>query len=79
MVAELASEFDRFARAHDARHELPLPVAVDALIADGRARIRVLDVPGPWMGLTHTDDLPAVRQALQDATERREYPTPVWG
>jgi NDP-sugar pyrophosphorylase family protein len=74
VLPELAREFDRFARAHDARHELPLPVAIDALIADGRARVRVLEAPGPWMGLTHPSDLPTVRDALA----RAGYPTPVW-
>jgi hypothetical protein len=78
MLAELARKFDRFARAHDARDELPLPVAIDALIADGRARVRVLDAPGPWMGLTHASDLPAVRQALQRATAPKQYPSPLW-
>ena len=75
ILPDLAREFDRFARAHDARHELPLPVAIDALIADGRARVRVLEAPGPWMGLTHPSDLPLVRDALG----RAGYPTPVWG
>jgi NDP-sugar pyrophosphorylase family protein len=78
MLPLLAREFERFARAHDARHELPLPVAVDALIADGCARVRVLDASGPWIGLTHASDLPAVREALGQATARGEYPTPLW-
>jgi len=74
----LAREFERFARAHDARHELPLPVAVDALIADGCARVRVLDASGPWIGLTHASDLPAVRDALREAAARGDYATPLW-
>jgi MobA-like NTP transferase domain len=78
MLAELAAEFDRYARAHDAHAELPLPVAVDALIADGRVRVRVLDAPGPWMGLTHADDVPSVRLALREAAHQETYPTPVW-
>jgi NDP-sugar pyrophosphorylase family protein len=78
VLAELAREFDKFARSHDARDELPLPVAVDVLIADRRARVRVLDAPGPWLGLTHPSDLPAVRAALHASAERGDYPTPLW-
>ena len=78
VVGELALEFDRFSRTHDARHELPLPVAVDRLIAERRARVRVLDAPGPWWGITHASDLPTVRGALRDAAGRGDYPKPVW-
>jgi len=79
MLSELAHEFDRFSRHHDSRDELPLPVAIDVLIANRRARVRVLDASGPWMGITHVSDLPAVRQALAEAVARGEYPEPVWG
>lgn len=78
MIDELSAEFEQFARSHDSRHELLLPVIVDALIAAGRARVRVLPAPGPWLGLTHADDLPAVRAALCDLVGRGVYPTPVW-
>jgi hypothetical protein len=40
--------------------------------------IRVLDAPGPWLGLTHASDLPAVRQKLAEAANRGEYRVPVW-
>jgi hypothetical protein len=77
MLAHLARAFETFAEAHDARHELLLPVAVDALVAGGLAHVRVLNAPGPWLGLTHASDLPAVRSALRELTERGEYPTPL--
>lgn len=74
MLAHLSAALDAFAQDHDARHELLLPVTVDALVAAGRARVRVLDAPGPWLGLTYASDLPAVRAALREMTGRGDYP-----
>ena len=78
ILSELTREFERFSRHHGGRDELLLPVAVDSLIADRRARVRVLEAPGPWLGLTHASDLPAARAALDSLTATAEYPTPVW-
>jgi NDP-sugar pyrophosphorylase family protein len=78
MLTELQRELEHYSRDHDSHDELLLPVTIDALVAEGRAKVRVLDAPGPWLGLTHTSDLPALRQALREAAERDEYRTPVW-
>jgi len=78
ILGHLGREFDRFSLTHDSRAELPLPVAIDALIAEGRVRIRIIDAPGPWFGLTHLADRAAVRQSLRLAAEQGEYPTPLW-
>jgi NDP-sugar pyrophosphorylase family protein len=78
MLPELQHEFEQFARVHDSCDELLLPVTIDALVAAGRARVRVLETPGPWFGLTHASDLPVVREALREAVNRGEYPTPLW-
>lgn len=79
MLAHLTRAFDAFAQGHDARHELLLPVTVGALVAAGRARVRVLDAPGPWLGLTHASDLPAVRAALRAMTGRGGSPSSLAG
>ena len=79
ILPELAREFEHFRSGHQSRDELPLPVAIDALIAARRAHVRLLNAPGPWLGLTHATDIPAVRSALRDLTDRGEYPSPLWG
>jgi dTDP-glucose pyrophosphorylase len=56
----LEAAFDRF-RAQGGAGEFLLSDAVGALVADGRARVRVLRAGGGWAGITHPDDLPAVR------------------
>ena len=78
MMAELAREYDAFSRDHDATHELPLPVTIDRLITEGRIKVRVLDAPGPWIGLTHASDLPGAKQALEAAAARGDDKTPLW-
>jgi NDP-sugar pyrophosphorylase family protein len=78
MMAELQREYDAFSQDHDGSHEMLLPVTVDRLITAGRIKVRALDAPGPWIGLTHASDLPGARQALQTAAERGEYKTPLW-
>ena len=77
-MAELQREYDAFSRDHDATHEMLLPVTVDRLITEGRIKVRVLDAPGPWIGLTHASDLPGAKQALQAAAARGDYKTPLW-
>jgi NDP-sugar pyrophosphorylase family protein len=79
MMTELQHEYDAFRVDHDSTHELLLPVTIDRLITEGRIKVRVLDAPGPWIGLTHASDLPGAKQALQDAAGRGEYKSPLWG
>ena len=78
MMAELRREYDAFSRDHDATHEMLLPVTIDRLITEGRIKVRVLDAPGPWIGLTHASDLPGAKQALEAAAARGDYKTPLW-
>ena len=78
MMAELQRKYEAFSRDHDSTHELLLPVTVDELIREGRIRVRVLDAPGPWLGLTHASDLPGVKAALQAAADQGDYQTPLW-
>jgi NDP-sugar pyrophosphorylase family protein len=78
ILDEFEREFSDFARTHDAGTELLLPVLMDQLIAKGRIRVRLLEAPGPWLGLTHAEDLPGVRHALHEAAVRGDYPEPAW-
>jgi hypothetical protein len=76
----LAAEFDAFLRQQgtDPSAELPLPDAVNGLVGRG-ARVRVVEAPGPWFGLTHRQDRPAVSAGLRALTDAGEYPNPLWG
>ncbi len=74
---------DRFAaflrrRGGDASAELPLPEAIGELIQAGSIRVRAIEAPGPWFGLTHADDRPHAIAGLRDLHARGEYPDPLW-
>jgi UTP-glucose-1-phosphate uridylyltransferase len=72
--------FDSFLRerGHDPSAELPLPEAVDDLIKKRAVRVRAIEAPGPWFGLTHMDDRARVMAGLRALHERGEYPEPLW-
>jgi hypothetical protein len=65
-------------RGRDAKAEFYLPDAVGALVRASQARVRVLDTPSPWFGMTHRDDAPAVATALRAHVAAGEYPSPLW-
>ena len=78
LMSELQRIYDEFSKDHDSSHELLLPVTIDRLITEGRIKVRVLDAPGPWIGLTHASDLPGAKEALAAAAARGDYETPIW-
>lgn len=80
IFGQLAERFDRFLRQRgdDLSAELPLPEAANELIQAGVIRVRAIEAPGPWFGLTHVDDRPKVMAGLRELHERGEYPDPLW-
>jgi hypothetical protein len=73
----LKHQFTRFLRGHghDLEAEFFLSEAVNDLIAGGEARVRVLPVPGPWLGMTHPEDKPHVETRLAELVASGEYPS----
>ena len=65
------------AHAGDAKAEWYLPGVVDALVAGGLARVRVLPTDSPWFGVTYREDRPRVAAALARLAREGVYPTPV--
>jgi choline kinase len=65
-------------RGSDPSAELPLPEAAHELIQTGAIRVRAIEAPGPWFGLTHVDDRPKVVAGLRALHERGVYPDPLW-
>lgn len=80
ILPALDAVFDEFLRerGHDERAESPLPEAVNVLVQAKTARVRVLETPGPWFGLTHPGDHPKVVEGLRKLTARGIYPSPLW-
>jgi NDP-sugar pyrophosphorylase family protein len=70
-VADLGPE------AEDTR-EFMIPDAVQGMIADRVARVRVLRHQGRWCGITFPEDGPRVTSFIADQVQRGEYPSPLW-
>ena len=60
------------------KSEYYLPYVPKALIASGRARVRVLPTDERWYGMTYREDIDAVRAAIADMKRRGVYPERLW-
>ena len=55
-----------------------LPLPVSQLIAEGKAKVKVLTSPDRWYGVTYAADKPVVMAALKDMTQKGMYPDGLW-
>ena len=55
-----------------------LPSVVSQLLADGKARVRVLESADKWYGVTYKEDKPVVVNALKRMREEGLYPMDLW-
>ncbi len=72
----LEREFERFLRehGHDPDAEFYLSNWVSDLIAAGAVRVKVIQTPGPWLGVTHREDRPYVEARLRELVGAGLYP-----
>ena len=83
LLKELESRFRVFLDTDLPRNPLKaeffLPFAVNELLREDRAVVRVLQSEDRWWGVTYQEDRPQVRQALRALTDEGLYPGPLWG
>lgn len=58
--------------------EFYLPNVPKRLIAEGRARVRLLNTSERWYGMTYREDAEKVRAAIADMKARGIYPEKLW-
>ena len=58
----------------DLKKEYLLPVLIDQLIREGRARVDVLETSDAWFGVTYQEDKEAVQEAIRKLTDEGVYP-----
>lgn len=79
---QLEGEFGRFFQEdlgkNPMKGEFYLPFAVNAMVQDGRAQVRVLETADKWYGITYLVDRQSVVDAVAAMTEQGIYPSPVW-
>jgi len=80
VFAQFQEAFARFlaVSGQDPASEFFIPAAVDALIREGRASVRVLETGDRWFGVTYRQDKDAVVARLQDLIRAGEYPPTLW-
>jgi len=58
--------------------EYYLPLAIEQLLTEGKARVRVLTTPDKWYGVTYAADKPQVVAAIGNMTAQGLYPDGLW-
>lgn len=61
-----------------AKAEFYLPTAVNALIQERRARVKVLPTPCHWFGVTYREDRAVVTENIRALVRAGEYPERLW-
>ncbi len=54
--------------------EFFIPLVVNNLIVNGTAKVKVLDTPSKWFGVTYAEDRPSVVAKIHELIQQGEYP-----
>jgi len=60
------------------KSEYLLPRVTDQAVSEGRASLRVLQATDSWHGVTYSQDLPAMREAIKRMKLEGRYPARLW-
>ena len=60
------------------RSEFYIPFAVDGMIKDGVAKVKVLPSHDQWFGVTYREDKPVVESGIRELVDAGEYPAPLF-
>ena len=81
-LEEIEARFPAFLDAvlgkNPGKAEFFLPSTVSQLLAEKKARVKVLTSPDKWYGVTYAADKPQVVAALRAMTEEGKYPNGLW-
>lgn len=82
ILREIEGRFAGFLRENLPKNPLKceyfLPLIPNQLIAEGKARVRVLPTHEKWYGITYHDDMPKVKQAIAQMKAAGVYPDRLW-
>jgi NDP-sugar pyrophosphorylase family protein len=77
---QLSTEFQAFLEHSGSglKTECYLPSTVNALVAAGQARVKVLSSSDAWFGVTYREDRPSVVASIGKLIEQGLYPESLW-
>ena len=82
-LKELEGKFATFMKtlavSNPEKAEFFLPFAVDELLHEGKAKVKVLRSADKWYGVTYAADKPQVVAALRAMADEGKYPDSLWG
>lgn len=82
ILEELSRRFpaflERTAAENPLKGEYFLPSAVNRMLDEKTASVRVFSTDERWYGVTYPEDKPAVVTALGEMTRQGKYPSPLW-
>jgi UTP-glucose-1-phosphate uridylyltransferase len=58
--------------------ECVIPVALNEILEEKAARVRVLPTSDAWFGVTHAKDRLGAIESIREMVKRGEYPSPIW-
>ena len=76
--ARFPAFLDETAKANPLKDEYFLPSVVSQLLAERKARVRVLSSEDKWYGVTYKEDKPVVVNALAEMRKNGTYPDNLW-
>ena len=87
MFAFKPSVFDNFEKYfrefilsnyNDLKSEFYIPTAVDEMIRNNEAKVKVLESNALWFGLTYAEDKPIARDRMKELIDKDLYPSRLW-
>jgi hypothetical protein len=81
IFGELEARFACFLKGNRGnleRAEFYLPMVVGELVAEKKARVRVLPTAEQWFGVTYRQDIPHVRSSVAALVAAGHYPSQLW-
>ena len=63
---------------HELGSECLLPDEIQAIARENRVKVRALEGPGPWCGLTYPSDKARAEALLAQLTAQGVYPEGLW-
>lgn len=80
-LQELEDRFPDFVAENvpkNPKAEYYLPLAVQELLTEGKATVKVLQSADKWYGVTYAQDKPVVVEAIANMTREGKYPDGLW-
>ncbi len=77
--ARFAAFLERILAVNPTKAEFFLPLAIEELLKENKATVRVLESADKWFGVTYAADKPQVVAAIDAMTDAGLYPDSLWG